>query len=161
MSKKVLGIIIVIAVASLAGGGLAYTHYRTSDKSKPAVVDQKKNAPVQTPEQAKKNNQPSQNVPLSPTVKLTGLTATQASGSVHAAATVTNAADTTAMCVFTFETPNDKPVVRQVAVSGGGQTCDSGDIPEQEFTLLGQWNLTLTYYTNNTRAEATTAVTIK
>jgi hypothetical protein len=161
MSKKVVGIIIVLAAASLVGGGLIFMHYHKASSSTPTIISQKKNAPLQTPAQAKANNQPSQNVPISPTVTLTDLSVSQSNGSVHATAAVADNNDTTASCVFTFENPNDKPVVRQVGVSDSGKTCDSGNIPEQEFTFLGQWKLTLNYYVNGTQAKATTTITIK
>ena len=64
-------------------------------------------------------------------------------------------------CVFTFSTPDAKPVVRQLASAGsdGPQTC-SVSISEVEFTKTGAWRLNVTFYVNNSRSEANRDVTI-
>ena len=159
MSKKLLIPTGILFVALLAGGIYLVKH--NSSTSGSTVVPQKQNAPVQTKQQADQANQPAQNVPISTSTDVKNLIADQKSGAVHANADVTNATDASATCVFTFENPNDKPVVRQVSVSAKGSVCDSGDIPEQEFTHLGQWKVTLRYYSNNTQAVATTNITIQ
>jgi len=61
-------------------------------------------------------------------------------------------------CVFNFKPADDgKPVTRQVAVSN--KTC-STSIPENEFTYIGNWSLTVTFYNNSQKAEAQKDVSI-
>lgn len=62
------------------------------------------------------------------------------------------------VCVFLFE-PFDagKPISRQVSTSNNA--C-STDISEGEFTYLGQWKLTVTYYNNGQKTDTSQDVTI-
>jgi hypothetical protein len=61
-------------------------------------------------------------------------------------------------CVFEYTTSGDKPVINQVSVNG--TTCESS-VPEVQFAKLGVWNLKVTYYNNEMKAEAQQDVTIR
>lgn len=159
--KRSLTIACLIVAALAVGGGSYVLISHKNNRNTPQSVPQKQNAPVQTKEQADQQNQTTENVPTSSNTSLGELTAKQSGGSITASATIHNPGSGSGSCVFTFENDNDKPVVRQTAPTSGGSICDSGNIPEQEFTYLGQWKLTLRYYSNNTQAVATTDITIR
>lgn len=61
-------------------------------------------------------------------------------------------------CVFLYTTEGDKPVTHQSESSNG--SCHAS-INEIEFSKLGQWQLKVTYYQDNKKAEVTQDVTIR
>lgn len=63
------------------------------------------------------------------------------------------------VCVFLFQPSDDgKPVTRQSDVNNSN--C-SIDIPESEFSYLGDWKLTVTYYKDQKKTETSRNVTIR
>lgn len=96
----------------------------------------------------------SDQVPTSDTLSVSIITTSQSNGMVRASAT-TNGSGT---CVFQYK-PADggKPVTKQVEVTNNGCSFEAS---QNEFSYLGKWTLTVTYYSNNSKAEATQDVTI-
>ncbi len=66
-------------------------------------------------------------------------------------------------CVVTFSTPNDRPVSKQFTATtkGADTSCGPLSIPASEFSFLGQWSVTLRYYTGDEQAVAEGSVVIK
>lgn len=96
----------------------------------------------------------SNQVPTSSALSVNITSTSQANGLVSASAK-TNGDGT---CVFLYSAGDkDKPVTRQVSTSGGN--C-STSISQNEFSYLGQWQLTVTYYNGGKKAEASKNVTI-
>jgi cytoskeletal protein RodZ len=80
----------------------------------------------------------------------------QSNGTVNATATIAGSSKA-GTCVFSFNSPEDRPVIKQVPSTL--ESC-SVSIPEVEFSRLGSWKLTVTLYVDNAKAEATQNVTI-
>lgn len=96
----------------------------------------------------------SNQIPVSSDLSVDITSTSQSSGVVNASATTSG--DGT--CVFQYSAGDkDKPVTRQVAVSA--RNC-STSISQNEFSYLGQWKLTVTYYSGGNKAEASQDVTI-
>lgn len=59
-------------------------------------------------------------------------------------------------CSIVFSNPNDRPITRTVAasISNGMAICGPINIPETEFSFLGEWTATFRYYINDTQAMA-------
>ncbi|HSX06267.1 MAG TPA: hypothetical protein VLG92_00935 [Candidatus Saccharimonadia bacterium] len=163
MTKKALIIFIsIVVLAGLVGGGAALVKNRGNNKEKQSnVIDQKKNAPIQTSRQAAQNNQPAQNVPVSTTLSVSNVQASEQGNVVSATASIGGSKDASSDCVFTFSNDLAKPVVRQVTPSGTAPnlTC-SATINNVEFSVVGSWKLTVNYYNNGEQANGTTDVTI-
>lgn len=84
-------------------------------------------------------------------IQITNLS--QQSGQVTASAKTSG----TGTCVFTFKPADEgKPVVKQVSANTG---C-SISISQNEFSYLGSWGLTVTYYEDSHKTEASRDVTI-
>jgi hypothetical protein len=95
-------------------------------------------------------------VATSEDIVLTITETNQSNGSVNATALV-QGSSSDGTCVFSYSS-EDKPVVKQVASS---ENKCSSSIPEVEFSKLGEWNLNVTYYNRNQKAEANRSVEIK
>lgn len=153
----------LILVALVLGVG----SYVIKDDNRPTLlptpVQQKKNAPSQSKEQAAANDTTSQTVPLSSQLSVINITETQDKGIVKATAEVGGTKVVSGSCVFTFENELSRPVVRQAVPRNDGLAfiCKTGDIPEVEFSAIGIWKLTVRYYDNGAQAVGTENVTIK
>jgi hypothetical protein len=158
LSPKLVALAIGLLLVIL---GVAYLWYQASNK--PQTETQ------QTPSDTAGNNGPTkqdiangdnpvtstpQNVPQQTgiTVGITKLE--QSNGSVVIAGAVTG--DEGGKCVATFSTPEDRPVIKEVAATkNGGQTvCGPITINEVEFSYLGNWQAKLTYYTSDNKGQA-------
>jgi cytoskeletal protein RodZ len=66
-------------------------------------------------------------------------------------------------CSIIFTNPNDKPVTQtaNATLSNGMAKCGPIQIPEQQFTYLGEWNATFRYYINGSQVVTIKAITIK
>ena len=96
----------------------------------------------------------SDQVPNSSSLSVNITSASQSGGLVRASAQ-TNSGGT---CVFLYKPgDNGKPVTRQVDVASNN--C-SVSISQNEFSYLGHWDLTVTYYSGSKKAEAGQNVTI-
>ena len=162
MKQKITAGLIVIAL--IAGAVVIYE--AKHNKAKPAIatqVQQKKNTPVQSKEQARSNDTTAQNVPVSDALSVNNISETQNKGVVSANAEIHGNKDISGSCVFTFENELSKPVVRQVSpkTEGALLSCNSGDIPEVEFSATGTWQLIVRYYDNGAQAVGSTSIGIK
>lgn len=95
-------------------------------------------------------------VPVAPNTTLSIASFNQSNGQVEASATITGAGSD-GVCVFSYTNPDDKPATQQVNSSNG--KCSS-KIPEVQFSKLGTWKLTVIFYLNNNKSEASQDVTI-
>lgn len=66
-------------------------------------------------------------------------------------------------CSVIFSNSNDRPITRTAKsnVSGGTATCETIQIPETEFSFLGEWGVTFRYYSGDTQAVAEGKIDIK
>lgn len=94
-------------------------------------------------------------VPSSPTTSVTITNVSQSDGSVNASASATGATEGT--CVFTFSHSEERPVTRQVTTTNG--SCSTA-IPAVEFSRLGQWDVSVLFYSNGVKTEGNSSVTI-
>ena len=153
MKKIILMSSSVFLVLALAGG-LYFASQKPTLVAQPQTVSQKKDAPVQTKQQAETSNKTTENTPVSPTLSLNDVTATENGGYVSATAHILGNKYQSGSCVFTFENANARPVIRQANVisSANALACSSGNIPAVEFSVLGTWKLTVRYYYGGSQA---------
>jgi len=66
-------------------------------------------------------------------------------------------------CSIVFANPNDRPITRTVNATqkDGKAVCEPVQIPETEFSFLGEWTATFRYYINDTQAVAEKKITIQ
>lgn len=66
-------------------------------------------------------------------------------------------------CSITFSNPNDRPISRTSKASqvNGIAVCGPIEIPETEFSFLGEWTATFRYYINDSQAVVERKVTIQ
>ena len=153
-------VLVIVALAALAGVIYAVQQHNTNVPAE--KVPQKQDAPAQTSEQAAQNNQPAQDLPAAQGLSVANVRASEENDVVAASADITGGGSTKDTCVFTFTNSIAKPVVRQVlpTQSGSGVTCNSGNIPAQEFSAIGTWKLTVNYYAGGAQAAGTANVDI-
>ncbi|MFO0887126.1 MAG: hypothetical protein U0413_02775 [Candidatus Saccharimonadales bacterium] len=168
-SKKLVVVIVLILLILLLVGGCLY--YRNKQKNniakdtaqitsaKTQIMNQDDNSSAEQANPTKTNNQvsdkTSDQIPATTTSSIKIVSVEQSGGQITVDAETSG--DSGGKCVFSFTTTEDKPVVREVLVSGN--KCNTS-IPEVEFTKLGTWNLTATYYVNDKKAETSQNVTI-
>lgn len=167
--KKLVIICLVVIILIIVGIFFVYKKQSTNkDKdtaqitsAKTNVMDQDNDTQVDQPSssEAKTNNSVSTNtsdqIPTTTTSSIKIVSVNQSGGQITVDAETSG--DSGGKCVFSFTTPDDKPVVKEVVVSGN--KCNTS-IPEVEFTKLGTWNLTATYYVNDKKVEVSQNVTI-
>lgn len=102
-------------------------------------------------------SQTTDQVPVSTTSSVAITNLSQTNGNVNITATITNPA-TSGVCTATFTKSGAKPVVRTINTSNN--TC-SASISELEFSMVGDWQVQVDYFANNTQATATGTITIK
>lgn len=169
---KVL-IVLCCLIIAITVGAYFLVQYRSNQLKKQAAVEaNKKNA--ETDKSSKKDilnkesdsiestdglpenstSTTSDNVATNPNLSVTIVSTSQTGGNVAVTAQTNGAGS----CVFNYE-PADggKPVSRQVNVSHN--SC-SVSISQNEFTYLGQWKLTATYYSGGKKAETSQYVKI-
>lgn len=95
-------------------------------------------------------------VPVSEDLRTSITSTSQKDGTVYAEASIAGT-DKEGTCVFTYTTPDDRPVVQQV--TSASKICKSS-IPEVQFSKLGTWNLQVVFYLNNVKSEANKSVSI-
>lgn len=173
---------LILAIAAgllLLGGCVLYyteTHHLTDFIKNPFYhpaadsAQQKeqatKNDPSTSPTTAKETTQPApgvsssqttDQVPVSTTTTIAITSLDQTNHTVNVASKITNPAST-ATCTITFSITGARPVTRTIQTTN--DTCNAA-IPDQEFTLLGTWKVTINYFANNTQATTTGTITIK
>ena len=167
--KKLILVCLALVVIVVVGVFLFYKK-QSSNKNKDTaqitsakteVMNQDNDTQVDQPSssETKTNNSVSTNtsdqIPTTTTSSIKIVSVNQTGGQITVDAETSG--DSGGKCVFSFTTPDDKPVVKEVVVSGN--KCNTS-IPEVEFTKLGTWNLTATYYVNDKKAEVSQNVTI-
>lgn len=169
LNKKILGLALVLITAIFIGGIVYFINIRNNqsiqteqkardeaqtDSSK-YVISKKQNIPSNT------SNTPSDEVPVADKRSVSISSYSQQNGTVSATAIITGARQQ-GTCTFLYTTHDAKPVsVQASSVSAEqGFTC-SADVSEVEFNKLGKWNLKVTFYSDNTKSEATQDVEIK
>lgn len=95
-------------------------------------------------------------VPESTELKISNIVFSQNEDELSAAAEITGP-DTTGTCVFSFKSPEEKPVIKQVQSTA--KKC-STTLSRLEFSKLGSWNLSVIRYQGDTKTEATREIQI-
>lgn len=136
-----------------------------SDMTNQQKEEATKNDPTTTPS-PKADSQPApgvnqsqttDQVPVSSTSNLTITSLNQTNGSVNITTTITNPANS-GVCTITFTKSGARPVTRTINTTNS--TCSSS-IPELEFSMIGDWQVHVDYFANNTKATAEGAITVK
>lgn len=97
----------------------------------------------------------SEQVPESTSISVDSIDFNQSSGFVNSSAIVSGSSQE-GTCVFSFTTTDGRPVVKE---SKGSSTC-SVKISEVEFDKIGEWDLSVTFYSQNSKAAASRKVMI-
>jgi len=103
-------------------------------------------------------SQTTNNVPVSPTTTIEVSDLSQSNGAINYTAKISGAS-TGGTCNANFSNDIARPVSRTTSASNGA--CGPVSIPETEFSTIGQWKLTLRYYTNDTQAVITKDIEVK
>lgn len=169
--KKRLIIIFSVAILVLAGLTAASYHYQywpfTPTTHKPSPEEQDKLNKEKAVEDKEKSqttspdvdaSRPTTSVPVSTTVSLEVTSLLQSDSNVTYAATITNPGES-GTCSAVFTNDIAKPVTR--TTDANGTSCGPVSIPELEFSAVGQWTLTLRYYSSGIQAVATKTVEVK
>lgn len=161
-SKKPI-LIAIALVLLLVGAGIGYVLVQRSNQQKESSTSsdetssQNKADPTDdTTEPKDVSTSTSEQIPVSETVSVSITNAAQQDATVNATAAV-KGASTNGTCVFLFTSPDSRPVTRQV---DNVTTSCSTSVPAVEFDKIGDWNLKVTYYNNNSRTEAQKNVTV-
>ena len=170
-SKKPLLITIILIVILLIGSVIWYFFIRRTDPTKsyrpqyPSSVktetkqssntnataaDDYKNSDTSSTPSLETSNQ----VPTAKTGTIDITNLNQKDGFVNALAVVSNFE--TSKCVYSFTTPDARPVVREVAGS-----CTGVSIPQVEFEMIGTYTLTATAYSGSEKITTTKGIDIK
>jgi len=171
VSKKILVFTLIIIALLVTTGVFAYTTktWPFSNNTIPTPANQSNNDDLQ--ENATKDGDLSPNdiptkttdqIPVNDSISVTVDELTQSNGVIRFKATTTSSVHG-GKCSLTLTNPNDKPVTRTVSASNSDSTeiCGPIEIPEQEFSYLGEWTATIRYYINDTQVVATKAINIK
>lgn len=168
--KVTIAAVIVVVLLSIASGlYLYFAGQQNADKNKTDSTNTsaKKDAASQDEDNKSSSSNngdsglpedstaiTSEQVPVSQNLSVSLTNASQSAGLISATAQTSGSGT----CVFLYQPADQgKPVTRQVNVEN--DTC-SVSISQNEFAYLGQWKLTVTYYSNNAKAEASQNVTI-
>ena len=100
------------------------------------------------------STQTSDQVPVSQAGSIVITDLDQADGYVNALATVTNFTPT--KCVYSFTSPDARPVVRELTGN-----CTGISIPQVEFEFIGTYTLTVTAYSGTDKVTATKDISIQ
>lgn len=171
-TKIILGIIIAVSLGLLATGALAYKYdwgpFANSASDQEGVKDAQNNSDTTNDQQKDSKDQvanpnvdtskTTDQIPVSTSATVSIAELAQKNGSVTIASNVTNPG-TSATCSAQFTSDVARPVSRTVDAVNG--SCPEISIPEQEFSAIGAWKLTLRYYTADTQAVDTKTIEIK
>jgi cytoskeletal protein RodZ len=175
ISKKKIALI-VAGIVLVAAGILAYTetqHITNIIKNpfyKPAktksVTEQKEaetksdpttSPPKSQPTEGVNKSQTTDDVPVTKTTSLSITQLNQSNGNVNLTTSITNPASS-GTCTFTFTSQGTKPVVSQASTTG--DTC-STSIPDYQFSMIGDWQVKVNYFANDTITTTTGSITIQ
>ncbi len=167
-SKKTLIIVLVIIILASVGGYFYFKKEQQNNSvkdnaqtssAKTDIINQDKNTTIDPSDPSKPTDKvsdtTSDQVPVSTTTSIKITSVSQSGGRVVAVAETTG--ESSGKCVFSFTTPDDKPVVKEVTATNN--KCEV-NIPEVEFTKIGSWSLNVSYYAGDKKAEDTRDVTI-
>lgn len=102
-------------------------------------------------------SQTTTDVPVSQATTVNIVQLNETGGSVNISASITNPG-TSGTCTFTFSAEGTRPVVGQSTELKG--TC-STSIPSYQFSMIGDWQVKVNYFSNNTVATATGSISIQ
>jgi len=164
-NKKLYLALLLILLLAVGGSLFAYAHHKSSPASslrtdttnhspKQDVIDKSSSQPGTNGLPTDSTSKTTDQIPTNSALTVSISSFSQSNGMVQASAQTSG--DGT--CVFLYA-PADggKPVTLQATVSSN--TC-SASASQNEFVYLGQWKLTVTFYSNNSKAQATQDVTI-
>lgn len=162
-SKKLLALAAILLIVLLVGAFFTYRHFTKPVVDLNATDPTNTSAKTEATEKSTSKNTDStpsnitaQEVPTSQNLAVTISNNSQVNGIVTSKADITGASGN-GSCVFTFSTTDSRPVVEQTTSSNG--SCEVA-ISEVRFDKIGDWNLDVTFFQNNTKASATKQVTI-
>ncbi len=166
-SKKPILLLIGLVIALLAAVSVYWFAIRDTS---PAVVDGNATDPTINSSKELSSNESStksssasgtestsnsEDIPVSTALAVTGIKLSQESGFVNASAQISGSTQA-GTCVFSFTATDSRPVVKEASATSD---C-SIKIAEVEFDKIGEWNLSVTFYQQNTKATAEQKVTI-
>ena len=156
--KIIIGAVIALLVLVVV---LGYVWYRTltpqpnSATTPPSITDTTpKQSSSLTPTTEKTTNQ----IPPSTVMTMTIDTLEEKNGTVTYSGTVTNPVPNGA-CSAVFSSKINRPVTSTPIYSNG--TCGPASIPAADFTSIGTWTLTLSYFTNDSQVSASKDINIQ
>lgn len=160
--KFVVIALIVLAVVLLIAGGLFIKQRMDSKNTTPqrddaAQTESAKNDIIEGNAQGSDkdvSSQPNNDTPVTPPSGQTSISIanfSQQNSMVNISANITNVTSG-GSCIFNFSHENTRPVIRQV--SSDGKTCSSS-IPEVEFSIVGIWQLNISFYQGDTKVTET------
>lgn len=174
-SKKKI-ILIVSGIVLVMAGVLAYTETQhitnivknpfykpaktksTATKNEEATKkDPTTAAPKSEPAEGVSKSQTTDDVPVAKTTSIAITKLEQSNGNVNLTTSITNPASSGA-CTFTFTSQGTKPVVSQATTTG--DTC-STSIPDYQFSMIGDWQVKVNYFANDTITTTTGSITIQ
>lgn len=101
-------------------------------------------------------------IPVDETLTATFTNLAQSNGYVTFSGSA-NDTSTGGTCSIVFTNSNDRPISRTVHATqaNGKAVCETVQIPETEFSFLGEWTATFRYYINDTQAVTERKITIQ
>ena len=117
----------------------------------------KKNAPTTKTNNNVDSTKTTDQIPTNPSLALTITKLEQQNGNVTYQAELNDKAQT-GTCAAEFTSPGARPVTSTTNATNG--VCGPVNIPELQFTKIGDWTLTLRYYTNNTQVSTQQTFTV-
>lgn len=174
-SKKKI-ILIVSGIVLVVAGILAYTESQhitnivknpfykptktesTTAKNEEATKKDPTTAtPKSEPAEGVSKSQTTDDVPVAKTTSIAITQLEQSNGNVNLTTSITNPANS-GTCTFTFTSQGTKPVVSQAATTSS--TC-STSIPDYQFSMIGDWQVKVNYFANDTITTTTGSITIQ
>jgi len=125
----------------------------SSAKKSASLLNDSPNSDKTTSADSKTTDQ----IPASTAFTIKIASASESNGVVSAAA-ITSPTTTDGYCIFTYTSQGGRPVVSDRINVDGGQ-CSWAQ-SANSFDFIGSWNLNVSYYLNDTKAEANQSVTI-
>jgi hypothetical protein len=173
VNKWLLATLALVTIAGMASGGYIFIKQRNTsaqniaqknrDEAQTGSAKKETRSDSGEPTKTKGSGLPEDSttkkisqVPSTNIVSVKIADFTQSDRTVSATANITGNR-TQGTCVFSYTTTDAKPVVEQM--SSVGNICTS-KISEVKFNKLGEWNMSVTFYLDNTKSEVSQNVTI-
>lgn len=172
-SKKIIATFCIIAIILIAGvvyvfgfnGSLLGWQLRKSisqeEQHSTTTEDTTSNTGTKD-DTAQGTDQTTDEIPVNETLIANFTTLTQSDGFITFSGEV-NTDSTEGSCSITLTNTNDRPVTRTVAPKqvNNKATCGPIQIPESEFSFLGEWTATFRYYSGSTQTIVERKITIQ